>query len=1429
MDSDSEPSSSEEELREMLRNDQNKDEKNIGLLNKKSSLNKKNLDINYTTANIFSRIFFNWSKRAMEISNERVLKTSDVCALQKYQSTRYNIKNIQEIYNKYSEKNIKYPLMLSIFLVHKSLLLYLLFLDVSCMILDYLRMFFFSKILTLFSEQKFFISNRTLYDIFFLYKFNIIEATLIFIIIKFIRAIMLNHLDFNNIILGEKITNEMTSLIYEKILKGNTENNLANKGEGEKLNYIEADAEEIGSLFYLGPFVLTMPVKVGISVYFLFKLLGYRFIYAIIALIVLIILILLLQVIYVKNLKILLKYKDNRMKIVTFVFQMLKNIKLNGWDEEFIKRIKIKRDDELTYTKKNLNIEIIRFILNSNINLLLMIIALGLYVTSNDKLEISVLFTSFQLVNSMTFPIMLIPNFINQIFKDLISIQRLQNYLFTEDHQTRKKYENLEELNNNQILVKFEKMNFCIQDTTHEIGIEDKKNSEEAKSENDANIEMTNLKDKFYFSDSSISENDKEKNLEEIHEIKEENIDVNDNKININNINNINNSNEKINLVIKKQITLEPDYKINLLKDITFSIKKGEFIAIVGPTGSGKTSLLNAILNNYIPIYLNSNSKMILNGEISYVNQQPWVMTDTVKNNILFNNEFNEDRYNKVVSVCELENDFNELANGDKTEINSTNANVSGGQKARISLARCLYKEADLYLLDDPLSSVDSKVGNKIFLKAFIKFLKDKARILVTNELNNLSFVDKIVYMENKKIIFIGTYNEFNNTFGSKNMEIESNSDDNTKYDKNAIKVRRYLRRKSTIKRAENLENLEEINEEKNNEIHNINNNPLTQLNRLKRKNVSLETYITFIKLQGGVIIFFILIIFVILSQVIESYRRLFATSLTKTAKDFEKNDLNENIKTTSNDILNFDLKNKFIRYAEISILGILCNCLVEFIVTRTTIHSLRKVHEDMINVLVRAPINLFHDIVPIGQILNRLTKDTELIEGIIKTVNMAIKILFTMFANIGVCYLYNQYVLYASPFLFIACLIVTNYYISCQRNLVRLHRVSYSPILTIASESIRGVDTIRTFHAEEDFRNKIYKRLDDHYGVHLYIEGSKHWYNITLRIISNIFFALIISFMGYYSDYYSAQAMAIVLQGLEDLIESMLNGVKIYTTLEMTMIGLERCETVTKIQMERKPREDCTDKLKKEKWPKLGKINFVNYFTSYRPDTPDILKNINFEINPGDKVAIVGRTGSGKSSMVLALSRIIEAKKGKINIDDIDITNIELDFLRQSLSIVPQEPFIIEGNLRDNIDPLRQFSDKNVIKVLNDFALFKNMDNKEKLNLDIKEGGKNLSNGQKQLICFARALIKGNKIMILDEATSSLDIETEKIIEVNIQKYLKDVTMLVITHHIHNVKNYKKIVVVDQGRIVESGDYDSLLKNKSSHFYSLYEESKKQ
>ena len=204
-----------------------------------------------------------------------------------------------------------------------------------------------------------------------------------------------------------------------------------------------------------------------------------------------------------------------------------------------------------------------------------------------------------------------------------------------------------------------------------------------------------------------------------------------------------------------------------------------------------------------------------------------------------------------------------------------------------------------------------------------------------------------------------------------------------------------------------------------------------------------------------------------------------------------------------------------------------------------------------------------------------------------------------------------------------------------------------------------------------------------------------------------------------------------------------------------------------------------------------------MNYSASYRPDTPIILKNITYEFGFGEKVGIVGRTGSGKSSMVLAMARIIEPKAGGITIDDINTQKINLDYLREHLSIVPQDPFLFEGTLKENIDPLKKYSDDKILKVLNDFCLFNELSNKEKLEFEIKENGKNLSPGQKQLICFARAVIKNNKIVILDEATSSLDYETEKTIKINMEKYFKDCTLIMITHHISMVKDFKKVIVI--------------------------------
>ena len=525
------------------------------------------------------------------------------------------------------------------------------------------------------------------------------------------------------------------------------------------------------------------------------------------------------------------------------------------------------------------------------------------------------------------------------------------------------------------------------------------------------------------------------------------------------------------------------------------------------------------------------------------------------------------------------------------------------------------------------------------------------------------------------------------------------------------------------------------------------------------------------------------------------------------------------------------NLEKNYNKYVYISILGIFLNFLCEFIITRTTIHSLRKIHEDMVYKFIRAPINLFHDIVPIGQILNRLTKDIVPVQGIIRTVNFFLRIVFSLITSIGLCYIYNKTTLITSPLLVLICILITKYYINAGRNLTRLHKISFAPIITILSETIRGIDTIRAGHVEDFVKKKIYEKLDNHYGVHVYIEGCRRWFNLRMRLCSHLFFGLTLFYMVYYSDSFSAQNITIIIHATEEYIEQLMGATTFFSNLEITMIGFERCQAVQKIKTENISNKDTikNEELAKNFWPQKGQIIFEKYNTSYRKDTPIILKNINYVFKSNEKIGIIGRTGSGKSSIVLAIARIIEPKSGNILIDGINSQKINLDFLREHLSIVPQDPFIFEGTLRDNIDPLKKYSDEKILNILEDFCLFNDLKKNEKLNYEILENGKNLSPGQKQLICFARAVIKNNKIVILDEATSSLDYETENTIKKNMDKYFRNCTLIMITHHISMVKDFKNIIVIDKGEIIDEGSYDKLMKNRNGISKVLYEEEEKE
>ena len=1337
---------------------------------------KTNTNVNYSQSNFLSRLFFCWPRHIFKIANKGTLTHEDVCDVSEKQSIKYEIGKVKKTFLKYNSSKLKnYSLSITIFLSNFGLFLSLLILDLFSVGLDYVRMFFYQKIISIFSQAIFF-PKREKFNFFAFMKnikniknfeFNILEAVAFYIGIKMIRTLIFNHIEFNNNKLTMKINNQMIALITEKILKSNSYYKTGSViSEGEMLNLAEVDAERIGSFFFSGPRIITAPIKLVISMTLLFKIFGFYFFYVLIILFVLIIIISVLQIFYIKNLKKLLILKDKRMKIVAYVFQTLKCLKLNSLDDEFIKRIREKRENELDYINRTANLDMYTFIINSNINLILMIFTLYFFAYSKKDIEISKLFLAFQLINSVTMPLLLIPFFFNRLFSNLLSIKRVQNFLKTEEYQ-QNKYQNIDEYNKD-ILIKFDNISFGI----HHNQV--KNNHKKRKRRIFKNILNTSTSAVYPMS-------------MDLSEIK-----------------------DSVKIKPKQKIRIIDENESILLNNIFFSVKKSEFVAIIGSMGSGKSSLINAILNNF-KIYLKG-PKPIINGEISYCSQIPWITTDTIRNNILFYNKYDEARYNKIISLCQLENDFKNFVEKDETLINSSSASVSGGQKSRIALARCLYKDADLYLFDDPFSAIDNNVKQAIFENSFCNFLKNKARILVTNDLTNLINVDKIIYMKKGSIIFTGTFEEYKKYFSTDNLTLDFI---------NARKINDDASDSDSTTDEKKTNNVNYFDTSYNNDTEEITKNPYINkyFHSNKGNNVSWRTYLDYIKYQGGYFVFFILIILIIGSRIIESYRRTFIPSLSKSFKEIEANkDKDKN--TTEN--FHSKLQLNLPWYIKISLAGFAVNFLSEFIINITSIKSMRSIHEQMIYKLVKAPINLFHDIVPLGQIINHLTRDIEMVQGIVPQVNFFFKLSFSLLSSLGLCYIYNKATLFFCPIILITSIIFGKSYIRTGRTLMRLLRISLSPIMTILNESIKGVDIIRSSHMEDKTMEKMYKKLDERYGISLYADGSLRWYNIRRSFSSHLFFSMILFYMVYYSKNYTAKSIAIILQTTEDFINLLVNTSMYISKLEISMIGLERCKTLLKIETEKNPEKNIINELEKKHWPNEGKINFINYSTSYRPDTPIILKNINIEIKPGEKIGIVGRTGSGKSSLVLSLCRVIEPKKGKILIDDEDIKDIHLEYLRDKLSIVPQEPFLIESTVRDNIDPLKKYSDEEILQILNDFGIFKKL-GKEKLDIKIKENGKNLSLGEKQLLSFARAIIKKNKIIILDEATSSLDRETEKIIQKNMKYYFKDSTVIMIAHHLQMVQGCQTILVIDNGEVVESGAYSDLLKDKNSKFYSLY------
>uniref|UniRef100_A0A672I9D7 ATP-binding cassette, sub-family C (CFTR/MRP), member 2 n=1 Tax=Salarias fasciatus TaxID=181472 RepID=A0A672I9D7_SALFA len=872
-----------------------------------------------------------------------------------------------------------------------------------------------------------------------------------------------------------------------------------------------------------------------------------------------------------------------------------------------------------------------------------------------------------------------------------------------------------------------------------------------------------------------------------------------------------------------------------LLKNVSLEIKPGQLVAVVGAVGSGKSSLISALLGE-----MHSTKGFInIQGSIAYVPQQAWIQNATLRDNVLFGSPNDERRFNEVIKACALEPDLELLPGGALTEIGEKGINLSGGQKQRVSLARAAYSQADIYLLDDPLSAVDAHVGKHLFENVIGPngILQNKTRILVTHGVSFLPHVDEIVVLVEGVVSEIGSYSslrasggafsEFLDTYAkeqrtrtrsesdhSQNMEDLELLPDSEDTDLDAPLedvVSSTLKRENSIRHSQRNSS---IRRRKNSSIRKIeNDDDLKKVQKLIEKEametgwVKLSVFLQYLRAMGwGYTAVAALVYFI--GNVAFVGQNLWLSEWTKDAVVYA----NETYPPSLRDL----------RVGVFGALGVAQGLFVflgTLILVNASIAASRILHERLLKNMMRVPM-IFFDTTPIGRVVNRFAEDIFTIDEAIPNslrswILCLLGVLGTLFV---ICLATPLFTIVLVP-LAIIYYFVGRFYVATSRQLRRLDSVSRSPIYSHFGETVSGLTVIRAYNHQERFLKHNEITIDENVkSVYPWIVSNR-WLAIRLEFLGNlvVFFACLFAVIS--RDSIDSGIVGLSISYALNIMQTLNLLVKMTSELETNIVAVKRVSEYIEIENEA---EWVTDTRPPKDWPEAGRLQFENYKVHYRPGLDLVLHGITCDIGSTEKIGIVDRTGAGKSSLTNCLFRIIEAVEGRIFIDGIDIAKLGLHDLRANLTIIPQDPVLFCGTLRMNLDPFDKFSDEEIWKVLElshlkDFAAGL----KEGLQYEVSEGGENLSVGQRQLLCLARALLRKSRILILDEATAAVDLETDNLIQNTIREEFSSCTVLTIAHHLHSIMDSSRVMVLDAGRIVEFDTPQNLLSNKG-HFYAM-------
>ncbi|KAI1286896.1 ATP-binding cassette sub-family C member 3 [Halotydeus destructor] len=861
------------------------------------------------------------------------------------------------------------------------------------------------------------------------------------------------------------------------------------------------------------------------------------------------------------------------------------------------------------------------------------------------------------------------------------------------------------------------------------------------------------------------------------------------------------------------------------LNGINVQFEKKKLVAVVGTVGSGKSSLISALLGEMKKV----NGKVNISGRVAYVPQQAWIQNATVKKNIIFTGSADRKRYEEVLERCALEPDLKILEAGDNTEIGEKGINLSGGQKQRISLARAVYANRDIYLLDDPLSAVDSHVGKHIFDQVIGPrgMLRNTTRIFVTHKVALLPHVDEIVVMKDGRISEHGSYLELlqrKGAFSEFLVEYLAQADDG---DEELEEIKAMVqpeleRRMSKLSKVSsensgawrttsilsNSKNVQENGDLSKKPPGKVISGKLVEVEAAETGSVKLSVYLDYLRAIGTKTCIVILAGSVI-TRCLNAASSLWLTAWSDDAVYPDR----------ANDTLL-----RYIRLGVYAGFGV-SEAAVSYVSNLVTFYGALKassvLHNMMLDHILRAPMSFF-DTTPSGRILNRFGKDIDSLDSAIRmSILRFIGCITGTVATFSMISVQTPFFLVPLVPLGVLYYIVQRYYIMTARQLRRLESNSRSPVFSHFTETVSGTTCIRAFQVEDDFNLECDRKNDINNATSILSVASSRWLSIRLEFLGNLIVLLAALFAVFLKGDIEASTVGLSLSYALNATGTLNGLVTASADLENNLVSVERCVEYTKTPTEAAPEIEATKP--KPSWPERGVIAFKDYSARYRDGLDLVLRDVNFSVNAGEKVGIVGRTGAGKSSLTVALFRIVEPASGTITIDGVDVSCIGLHSLRSGLTIIPQDPVLFTGTLRLNLDPFSNHDDSELwtaLKLSHLENFVKSIDNG--LEYDIAEGGDNLSVGQRQLVCLARALLRKSKILILDEATAAVDLETDDLIQKTIRDQFADCTILTIAHRLNTILDYDRVLVMDKGSVSEYDSPKSLLDDENSAFHSM-------